>query len=708
MGSLLVSLLSGAGGGGSSGGTVAGVILFPVICASTTALTVTYANGALGVGATLTNAGTQAAFSVDGISPTAGQRVLIKNQASAFQNGVYTVTTVGTGATNWVLTRATDFDEASEVTVGIEVTVVSGSTLAASIWVQNATVVTMGSSSITFIQTGAAGAGVSSIAGTANQIAASASTGAVTLSLPSAVTMPGTLTLNADPVSALQAVTKQYADAIAAGIDYKDATIVATTATLNATYLNGVAGVGATLINAGSLVAFSVDGVSPAVNSRILVKNQSSALQNGIYVLTTVGSGVLAWTLTRATDYDQTTEIFPGTLVPVTSGTVNAGTSWLETATVTAIGTDAISFTQFTFANPVTNVTGTAPIASSGGQTPAISLNNTAVAPAAYTLTNLTVDAQGRLTAAASGTAVTSVATGLGLTGGPITTTGTVVLDLTVSTERAYCVVAQTSAVNLTGTYNNGTAGVNATYTNSSTKVALSIDGVLQVVGNRVLIWQQDPTVNGIYTVTTVGSGSVNWVITRATDFDGAINGGIARGVTVWIARGTVNAGSLFMQTDAGPWTIGTTAIDFTQWWPGVGGGSANSVLTNISGASSWAAPYPFTHVVGAPVTGSATLAAGGTYLAYTLTTTLSTPASPAAGDCYLISGGASVGGASGTVKWSVAVQGSQQIVQGPQACTAGSGTVSASNARDSIWLMYIGNNIFNIIFSTSAGLIFT
>jgi hypothetical protein len=61
-----------------------------------------------GVGATLTNAGTQAALTIDGVLTTVGMRVLLFNQTAALQNGVYTVTTVGTGSTNWVLTRATD------------------------------------------------------------------------------------------------------------------------------------------------------------------------------------------------------------------------------------------------------------------------------------------------------------------------------------------------------------------------------------------------------------------------------------------------------------------------------------------------------------------------------------------------------------------------------------------------------------------------
>jgi hypothetical protein len=64
-----------------------------------------------GVGATLTNAGAQAALSIDGVTLSVGNRVLVNNQATAFQNGVYTVTTVGTVSTNWVLTRATDANQ---------------------------------------------------------------------------------------------------------------------------------------------------------------------------------------------------------------------------------------------------------------------------------------------------------------------------------------------------------------------------------------------------------------------------------------------------------------------------------------------------------------------------------------------------------------------------------------------------------------------
>src|ERR1051326_5949523 len=71
-------------------------------------------------------------------------------------------------------------------------------------------------------------------------------------------------------------------------VNYIDAVLVATTAALTASYNNGVAGVGAFLLNTGALAAFSVDGQTPAINSRVLVKDQGSTLQNGVYILTTV------------------------------------------------------------------------------------------------------------------------------------------------------------------------------------------------------------------------------------------------------------------------------------------------------------------------------------------------------------------------------------------------------------------------------------
>ena len=82
----------------------------PVRVESPSNLNATYDNGTSGVGATLTNAGTQAALVIDGVTLSTSDRVLVYTQTNAAHNGIYTVTNVGSASTNWVLTRATDAD----------------------------------------------------------------------------------------------------------------------------------------------------------------------------------------------------------------------------------------------------------------------------------------------------------------------------------------------------------------------------------------------------------------------------------------------------------------------------------------------------------------------------------------------------------------------------------------------------------------------
>ena len=118
-------------------------------------------------------------------------------------------------------------------------------------------------------------------------------------------TMTGLLTLSGGPTATLHAATKQYVDTIAsAGIHYHDPVRVESPVNLNATYDNGTAGVGATLTNAGTLAAITIDGVALVQDDRVLVYAQTDATNNGIYTVTTVGDGSTAWVLTRATDAD--------------------------------------------------------------------------------------------------------------------------------------------------------------------------------------------------------------------------------------------------------------------------------------------------------------------------------------------------------------------------------------------------------------------
>lgn len=141
-----------------------------------------YNNGTAGVGATLTEVGT-GALTVDGQSPSVGQRILVKNQADQTQNGVYTVTATGSGIVSYVLTRATDFDTSNEVYAGVTVPVLAGGTANGDTqWTQSTTgTITIGSSNIAFLETSVGTNVVTSlIAGT--NISLSGSTGAVTIS----------------------------------------------------------------------------------------------------------------------------------------------------------------------------------------------------------------------------------------------------------------------------------------------------------------------------------------------------------------------------------------------------------------------------------------------------------------------------------------------------------------------------------------------
>ena len=130
----------------------------PVRVETPSALTVTYDNGTSGVGATLTNAGAQAAISIDGITLDLADRVLVYNQANAAQNGVYTVTNLGSGSTNWVLTRSTDADSyapssPTSLGQGDAFFVLSGNTGAGELYVCNTVgTITFGTTNIMFSQ----------------------------------------------------------------------------------------------------------------------------------------------------------------------------------------------------------------------------------------------------------------------------------------------------------------------------------------------------------------------------------------------------------------------------------------------------------------------------------------------------------------------------------------------------------------------------
>ena len=256
------------------------------------------------------------------------------------------------------------------------------------------------------------------------------------------------ITVSADPSSALQVATKQYVDNFKAGFNLHTAVETASTTDLTTlgtwgavTYTAGVAGpspdagagVGATLTPANN-GTFILDNYTPDTLDRILIKNQTTTTQNGIYVLTNTGSAGTKWILTRAADYDNSLpgEIAAGDMVFVTVNAAeyvtpptNLNTLWVMnsqgtgTAQSIKIGTDAIVFVQFSgsgtsvtagsgigvVGNTVSIALGTTFDTATGADTTGLSLGSSTL--------KLRLDPAGGLT---STTAGAKVALGTGLT----------------------------------------------------------------------------------------------------------------------------------------------------------------------------------------------------------------------------------------------------------------------------------------------------
>ena len=169
---------------------------------------------------------------------------------------------------------------------------------------------------------------------------------ASTTTLNNITTPDGDLSLNSnkitnltDPTGDQDAATKSYVDAIKSGLDVKDSCHVATTTagTLSTSFANGQ----------------TVDGVTLVTGDRILIKDQATGSENGIYTVNSSGAP------TRATDFDSNAEVTSGAFTFVEEGTVNGdGGFVLTTNDPITVGTTSLTFVQFSGAGQITAGTG--------------------------------------------------------------------------------------------------------------------------------------------------------------------------------------------------------------------------------------------------------------------------------------------------------------------------------------------------------------
>jgi len=279
-------------------------------------------------------------------------------------------------------------------------------------------------------------------------------------------TMTGALTLSGAPSSANHAATKQYVDDLFA--------------------TGGIAPFGAvrlkTTANHGLSGLTAIDGVTPSAGNRVLVANQSTASQNGIYVAAAGG-----WA--RATDADQSSEFQPARQVFVQEGTTYANSGWAVSSSANpTVGTDPINFTQVsgaaayvagnglsltgnTFA--VVGVAGRVTVSGSG-----VDLASGIATPGTYT--KLTVDTYGRVT------------TGAAATPGDI---GAQPVDATLTALAAFNtngLLTQTAADTFTGRTITGTAGrigvTNGNGVSGNPTIDLAASGVTPGTYNNVTV----------------------------------------------------------------------------------------------------------------------------------------------------------------------------------------------------------------------------
>ncbi len=333
-----------------------------------------------GTGSNLSDPGANKILAWDDTDNTVGFWTLGTNLS--YDHATHTLNATGGGGsgtvTDFIFTDANGFDgtvtlSTSTPTLSLTTTVTSGQVMFSNSGaIVGDTDMTFSGSRLTVTDLTVTNTIIGSISGNAATVTTNANlTGPITsvgnaTTIASSVALPGSPTTTTQTFgdSSTKIATTAFVQAAITGTTILAAANVATTALLVGNYSNGVSGVGATFTYTATGVD-TIDGVVLTLGMRVLVKNQSSTFQNGIYSVTTAGAIGIAGILTRTTDYDQSAEVDIGDTLFVISGTAQGGTTWTQNGTENPImGTDPITFVQtagpgtFTAGNGLT-LTGT-------------------------------------------------------------------------------------------------------------------------------------------------------------------------------------------------------------------------------------------------------------------------------------------------------------------------------------------------------------
>ena len=389
----------------------------------------------------------------------------------------------------------------------------------------------------------------------------------------------------ATPNASTDAATKQYVDDVAQGLNVHDAAAAATPDTLaiitsgTITYNNGSSGVGANLTTTGTFNL--IDGVNVQTSgTRILVKNEANAVHNGIYTWSN------ATVITRATDYNSVPEVEAGDFVFVTGGTVYDNTGWVQTSTVSAIGTPGnnIEFTQFSGAGTYQAGTGL----TLTGSTFSVNASQTQVTSVG-TLTSLSVNGN---IIAANITANTGVFTGNGsglssIAGANVSgQVGNALIAGTVYTAAQPNItsVGTLTSLAVTGNITSGNANLgNNVSANFFTGNGIYLTGITTAGISNGNSNVSISTANGNITMSAVGNANIVTVTGTGANISGTLN--TTGNVTFTGSNISLgNVGNVRITGGTANYVLSTDGAGNLDWVAQSGGNAANVTVDNFTG----------------------------------------------------------------------------------------------------------------------------